>query len=60
MGAVTERLKGLGFESSLFTGPRAERVGVEGKSEKDGDLEHLDDIESARTPGFERSRSKGC
>ncbi len=35
------------------------RGGVEGKSEKDGDLEDLDDIESARIPGFGKSKSKG-
>ena len=58
MGAVTERLKGLGFGSSVVTGLRAGRGGVEGKSEKEGDLEALDDIESACKPGFGKLRSK--
>ena len=42
----------------MVTGLRAGRGGVEGKSEKEGDLEALDDIESACKPGFGKLRSK--
>ena len=49
LGAVTDRLRGLGLGSGLFTAVRAGEVFVEGKSEKDGDRpEDLEEIESSR------------
>ena len=48
-GAVTERLRGLGLGSGLFTALRAGDGVVEGKREKDGDLpEDLEDVDSSR------------
>lgn len=49
LGAVTERLRGLGLGSGLFTAMRADNVVVEGNREKDGDLpEDLEDVDSSR------------